>query len=117
MLIVSHDRGFLNKVTPATMFIHGKRLRYYGGNYDTFLRVRAENRANQAAHAKQNDRRVGHLKQFIQRFGQGHKKMAKQAQARMKMLAKLQEEPCEVRGCRPAGRATPLRGSSFTLNA
>ena len=117
MLIVSHDRGFLNKVTTATMFIHGKRLRYYGGNYDTFLRVRAENRANQAAHAKQNDRRVGHLKQFIQRFGQGHKKMAKQAQARMKMLAKLQEEPCEVRGCRPAGRATPLRGSSFTLNA
>jgi len=96
VLIVSHDRGFLNKVTTATMFIHGKRLRYYGGNYDTFLRVRAENRANQASHAKQNDRRVSHLKQFIQRFGQGHKKMAKQAQARMKMLQKLQDEPCEV---------------------
>ena len=39
VLIVSHDRGFLNKVTDAyTMFIHGKRLRYYGGNYDTYLR-------------------------------------------------------------------------------
>ena len=45
VLIVSHDRGFLNKVTTATMFIHGRRLRYYGGNYDTFLKVRAEHRA------------------------------------------------------------------------
>tara|TARA_B100000513_G_scaffold71704_2_gene28805 strand:+ start:11334 stop:13796 length:2463 start_codon:yes stop_codon:yes gene_type:complete len=96
VLIVSHDRGFLNKVTRATMFIHGKRLRYYGGNYDTFLKVRAEHRAMNEAHAKQQNQRVSHLKQFIARFGQGHKKMAKQAQARMKILAKLQDEPCEV---------------------
>jgi ATP-binding cassette subfamily F protein 2 len=96
VLVVSHDRGFLNKATTATMFVHGKRLRYYGGNYDTFLKVRAEHRANLASHAKQNDRRVGHLKQFIARFGQGHKKMAKQAQSRMRMLKKLQDEPCEV---------------------
>ena len=106
MLVVSHDRGFLNKATTATIFIHGKRLRYYGGNYDTFLKVRgrpmpsrgpsppcakpeplycrqvrAEHRANLASHQKQNERRVGHLKQFIARFGQGHKKMAKQARA------------------------------------
>jgi len=96
VLIVSHDRGFLNKVTTATMFIHGKRLRYYGGNYDTFLKVRAEHRAMNAAHAKQNDRRVAHLKSFIARFGHGAKNLAKQAQSRMKMLQKLQDEPCEV---------------------
>ena len=72
------------------MFIHGKRLRYYGGNYDTFLKVRAEHRAMNAAHAKQNDRRVGHLKQFIARFGHGAKNLAKQAQSRMKMLQKIQ---------------------------
>ena len=96
VLIVSHDRGFLNKVTTATMFIHGKRLRYYGGNYDTFLKVRAEHRAMNAAHMKQNDRRVAHLKQFISRFGHGAKNMAKQAQCRMKMLQKIQDEPCEV---------------------
>ena len=65
---MSHDRGFLNKTTTATMFIHGKRLRYYGGNYDTFLRVRAENRAHSSAMAKQNERRVAHLKGFIARF-------------------------------------------------
>ena len=96
MLIVSHDRGFLNKVTAYTIFLNGKRLRYYGGNYDTYLRVRAEHRAAHAAHQKQNERRQAHLKQFISRFGHGAKNMAKQAQSRMKMLQKLQDEPCEV---------------------
>ena len=64
------------------MFIHGKRLRYYGGNYDTFLKVRAEHRAMNAAHMKQNERRVSHLKNFIARFGHGAKNLAKQAQSR-----------------------------------
>ena len=96
VLIVSHDRGFLNKVTSYTIFLNGKRLRYYGGNYDTYLRVRAEHRAAHAAHQKQNERRQAHLKQFISRFGHGAKNMAKQAQSRMKMLQKLQDEPCEV---------------------
>ena len=57
VLVVSHDRGFLNRTTTATMFVHNKRLRYYGGNYDTYLRVRAEHRAAHAAHQKQNERR------------------------------------------------------------
>mmetsp|Transcript_10800 Transcript_10800/g.20530 ORF Transcript_10800/g.20530 Transcript_10800/m.20530 type:complete len:455 (-) Transcript_10800:329-1693(-) len=96
VVIVSHDRGFLNKVTTQTVFLHRKRLMYYGGNYDTFLKVRAEHRANQIATRKQQDARAGHLKQFIARFGQGHKKMAKQAQSRMKMLGRLQEEAVEV---------------------
>jgi ATPase subunit of ABC transporter with duplicated ATPase domains len=96
VLIVSHDRGFLNKVTTATMFIHGKRLRYYGGNYDTFLKVRAEHWAMNTARQKQNERRVSHLKSFIARFGHGAKNLAKQAQSRMKMLQKIQDEPCEV---------------------
>lgn len=39
VVIVSHDRGFLNKVTTQTVFLHRKRLMYYGGNYDTFLKV------------------------------------------------------------------------------
>ena len=58
--------------------------------------MRAEHRAHNAALAKQNERRVGHLKNFIARFGHGAKNLAKQAQSRMKMLQKLQDEPCEV---------------------
>lgn len=96
VVIVSHDRSFLNEITEATIFLHRKRLFYYGGNYDTFLRVRAEQRTNQAALAQQKERKVAHLKQFIARFGHGHKKMAKQAQSRMKMLGKLQEEASAI---------------------
>ena len=96
VVIVSHDRGFLNDTTTATMFLHNKRLRYYGGNYDTFVKVRAEHRANEEATRANQQQREGHLKNFIQKFGQGHKKMVKQAQCRMKMLAKLQEEAVDV---------------------
>lgn len=96
VIIVSHDRGFLNNVTRQTIFLHHKRLLYYGGNYDTFLKVRADQKANQMATRAQQDRTEAHLKQFIARFGQGHKKMAKQAQSRQKKLAKLQEAMVDV---------------------
>ena len=96
VVIVSHDRGFLNKCTTATIFLHRKRLLYYGGSYDTFLKVRAEHMANQSSVKQVQDRRAAHLKQFIARFGQGHKKMARQAQSRMKMLKRLQDEAVDV---------------------
>ena len=96
VVIVSHDRGFLNECTTATAFLHHQKLRYYGGSYDTFLKVRADNRANEESTSKTQENREKHLKQFIQRFGQGHAKMVKQAQCRMKMLARLQEERVEV---------------------
>lgn len=96
VVIVSHDRAFLNETTTCTMFCHRKRLWYFGGNYDTFVRVRNEQRTNQQALAQQQERKAAHLKQFIARFGHGHKKMAKQAQSRMKMLSKLQEEAVSV---------------------
>ena len=96
VIVVSHDRGFLNNATTATMHMHRKRLAYYGGSYDTFMKVRSEHRANQESTAKEQGRRASHLKQFIARFGQGHRKMVRQAQCRMKKLAKLQEEMVEV---------------------
>jgi ATPase subunit of ABC transporter with duplicated ATPase domains len=96
VLIVSHDRGFLNDCTTATIFLHHKKLRYYGGSYDTFLKVRAEHRANEEAMQRNQNLREASLKQFISRFGQGHKKMVRQAQCRMKMLEKLQSERVDV---------------------
>lgn len=96
IVIVSHDRGFLNSVTNAIVFLHRKRLWYYGGNYDTFVRVRAEHRTNQTSIASQQQRKVSHLKDFIARFGHGHKKMAAQAQSRMKLLKKIEEEAVDV---------------------
>ena len=96
VLIVSHDRGFLNDCTSATIFLHHKKLRYYGGSYDTFLKVRSEHRANEEAVQRNQGLREASLKQFIQRFGQGHQKLVRQAQCRMKMLEKLQNERVDV---------------------
>ena len=93
---MSHDRGFLNTVTNATAHLHRKRLWYYGGNYDTFIKVRAEHRANQMSTHKDQTARADQLKRFIAKFGQGHKKMVKQAQCRMKKLDKLKEEMVTV---------------------
>ena len=54
VVIVSHDRGFLNDTTTATAFLHHKKLRYYGGSYDTFIKTRAEHRQNESSvHANQ----------------------------------------------------------------
>ena len=96
VVIVSHDRGFLNRVTTATIFIHRKRLWYYGGSYDTFLKVRAERRAHTEGIAKSQARRTSDLKSFIARFGHGHKKMARQAQSRMKLLERIQGDAVEL---------------------
>ena len=61
-----------------------KRLRYYGGNYDTFVKVekRAQGERGVRRARTSNKRAFRHLKNFIQKFGQGHKKMVKQAQCR-----------------------------------
>ncbi|EER03137.1 ATP-dependent transporter, putative [Perkinsus marinus ATCC 50983] len=92
VIIVSHDRGFLNQTTSHTIFQHRKRLWYYGGSYDTFLRVRAEHRANQVGCCVD----LYAMECVFRRFGHGNKKMARQAQSRMKMLSKLQDEAVEV---------------------
>lgn len=48
VVIVSHDRSFLNTVCDNTIHFHNKRLNYYTGNYDQYEQTRAENEANQA---------------------------------------------------------------------
>eukprot|EP00172_Hildenbrandia_rubra_P004193 Plantae.Rhodophyta-Hildenbrandia_rubra.ctg8021.p1 GENE.Plantae.Rhodophyta-Hildenbrandia_rubra.ctg8021~~Plantae.Rhodophyta-Hildenbrandia_rubra.ctg8021.p1 ORF type:complete len:673 (-),score=106.99 Plantae.Rhodophyta-Hildenbrandia_rubra.ctg8021:1012-2907(-) len=96
VVVVSHDRGFLNKVTTHTMHLHRRRLVYYGGNYDTFMKVRGEHQRHATATLDTQLKQQKHLKEFIGRFQHGHKKMARQAQARMKMLTKLEENMGEV---------------------
>jgi ATPase subunit of ABC transporter with duplicated ATPase domains len=60
------------------------------------FQVRAEKRKHDATMAKSNAKRTQDLKKFIMRFGQGNRKMAKQAQSRMKLLEKIQEENVEL---------------------
>ncbi|MDD5366073.1 MAG: ATP-binding cassette domain-containing protein [Gallionellaceae bacterium] len=90
LIVISHDRDFLDGVVNVVVHIDGKKLKRYGGNYSSFETQRAVNLAlGQAAYAKQSRERA-HLQSFIDRFKAKASK-AKQAQSRMKMLAKMED--------------------------
>ena len=89
LLVISHDREFLDNVTTHTLHLHEGRAKLYTGGYTAFERQRAEHlRQQQIAHEKEQVERA-HLQSFIDRFKAKATK-AKQAQSRAKMLAKMQ---------------------------
>ncbi|SNS76386.1 ATP-binding cassette, subfamily F, member 3 [Noviherbaspirillum humi] len=90
LVIISHDRDFLDGVVNVIVHIDQRKLIRYSGNYSAFERQRAAQMAlSQAAFEKQSRQRA-HLQSFIDRFKAKATK-AKQAQSRMKMLAKMEE--------------------------
>ncbi|GAA6199037.1 ABC-F family ATP-binding cassette domain-containing protein [Aquicoccus sp. SU-CL01552] len=90
VIIISHDRGLLNRAVGAILHLENKTLTLYSGPYDQFARQRAEQRALQAAAAKKQDARRAHLQSFVDRFKAKASK-AKQAQSRVKMLEKMEK--------------------------
>ncbi len=89
VIVISHDRDLLNRAVGHILHLEDKKLTLYTGGYDTFARTRAEKRALQAAEAKKQDARRAHLQSFVDRFRAKASK-AVQAQARVKMLAKME---------------------------
>ncbi|MCC7095865.1 MAG: ATP-binding cassette domain-containing protein [Thermomonas sp.] len=88
LLVISHDREFLDNVTTHILHLHDGTAKLYVGNYTAFERQRAEHlRQQQIAHEKEQAERA-HLQSFIDRFKAKASK-ARQAQSRMKRLAKL----------------------------
>ena len=88
VLIISHDRGLLNRAVGGILHLENKELTYYQGPYDQFARQRAERLLIQAAEAKKQALRRDHLQSFVDRFKAKASK-AKQAQSRVKMLEKM----------------------------
>ncbi len=88
VIIISHDRGLLNRAVGAILHLDERRLTYYQGPYDQFARQRAEQRAVQAAMAKKQQARRDHMQAFVDRFKAKASK-AKQAQSRLKMIEKM----------------------------
>jgi ATP-binding cassette subfamily F protein 3 len=88
VLIISHDRGLLNRAVGSILHLDNRKLTLWTGGYDTFARTRAEQRAVQAAEAKKQDARRAHLQSFVDRFKAKASK-ARQAQSRVKMLEKM----------------------------
>ena len=88
LLIISHDREFLDGVITHTMHLNDGKAKLYTGNYSAFERLRAEQlRQQQISHEREQAERE-HLQSFIDRFKAKATK-AKQAQSRMKRLEKL----------------------------
>lgn len=90
LILISHDRDFLDAVTDHILHIENQELTLYTGNYSTFERTRSERLAQQQqAYEKQLETRA-HLQKFIDRFKAKATK-AKQAQSRIKQLERMQE--------------------------
>ncbi|MDR6843093.1 ABC-F family ATP-binding cassette domain-containing protein [Pseudoxanthomonas sacheonensis] len=88
LLLISHDREFLDNVTTHTLHLHGGKAKLYTGDYTAFERQRSEQlRLQQITHEKSMAERA-HLQSFIDRFSASAAK-AKQAQSRVKRLAKM----------------------------
>ena len=89
MVVISHDREFLDAVTSVTLHIDNGKLVRYGGNYSTFEDMRAQQmELQQNSYLKQQDK-IAHLQKFILRFKAKASK-AKQAQSRVKALDRME---------------------------
>ncbi|MCA6216248.1 ATP-binding cassette domain-containing protein [Ideonella sp. B7] len=90
LLIISHDREFLDAITNVTVHLDEAKLTRYGGNYTRFEEMRAERMEQQAAAFSKQQDRIAHLQKFIDRFKAKATK-AKQAQSRVKALARMEK--------------------------
>ncbi|MEW9918748.1 ABC-F family ATP-binding cassette domain-containing protein [Marimonas sp. MJW-29] len=88
VIIISHDRGLLNRAVGSILYLEDRKLTFYQGPYDQFARQRAEQRAVQAAMAKKQQARRDHMQAFVDRFKAKASK-AKQAQSRIKMIERM----------------------------
>ncbi|MGB3880508.1 MAG: ATP-binding cassette domain-containing protein [Diaphorobacter nitroreducens] len=90
LVVISHDREFLDAVTQVTLHIDNARLTRYGGNYSKFEELRAQQlELQQSAYERQQDK-IAHLQKFIDRFKAKATK-AKQAQSRVKALERMEK--------------------------
>jgi ATP-binding cassette subfamily F protein 3 len=88
MLIISHDREFLDAITNVTVHLDNGTLQRYGGNYSAFEGMRAERMEQQQAAFSKQQEKIAHLQKFIDRFKAKASK-AKQAQSRVKALDRM----------------------------
>jgi ATP-binding cassette, subfamily F, member 3 len=90
MIVISHDREFLDAVTRVTVHLDENTLTRYTGNYSAFEEMRAERLSQAAAAFGKQQERIAHLQRFIDRFKAKASK-AKQAQSRVKALARMEK--------------------------
>jgi len=104
LFFICHSQDFMNSVCTNIVRVDPtyKKLRYYSGNYDTYVQTRRDQDMVQMRQYEAEQRDIAEIKDFIARFGHGTVKMVRQAQAREKLLQKkleagLTEKPEEIK--------------------
>src|SRR4029077_6240741 len=94
LLVVSHDRAFLNILCTGILELRNTTLNRYTGNYDDYLKEREARKEQQAAAYKNQQREIAHLQKFVDRFG-AKASMASRAKSKEKQIERLQEVAVE----------------------
>jgi ATP-binding cassette subfamily F protein 3 len=89
LLVVSHDRQFVNNVITDVMFLHNKTLEYYRGDYTAFEKTRAEKLANQQRTFEAQQTKKDHIQKFIDKFRYNAKR-ASLVQSRIKTVNRME---------------------------
>jgi ATPase subunit of ABC transporter with duplicated ATPase domains len=106
LLIVSHDRHFLNQVATHVADVDYRTITIYTGNYAEFVGAKYENQQRAEATAQSAKKKIGELQDFVQRFG-SHASKSKQAQSRLKQIEKL-EDIVETKGAKRSSLVRPF---------
>ncbi len=109
LILISHDRDFIDAIVDEVVHIEHQKLNYYKGNYTSFERVRAERMAQQQASYEKQQKERAHMQSFVDRFRYKASK-AKQAQSRLKALERMAE-------LMPSHADSPFRMSFKTPDA
>ena len=94
LVVISHDRAFLNALCTGMLELRAGTLHYYHGNYDNFLQEKEARKQQQAALYKNQQREIAHLQKFVDRFG-AKASMASRAKSKEKQIERLQEVAVE----------------------
>lgn len=114
LIIISHDRDFLDAVVQRVVSIENSRLNSYTGNYSAYERQRAEQLAQQQATFEKQQERIAHMQSYVDRFRAKATK-ARQAQSRLKALERMEtvapahvDSPFQFSFLSPGKMSSPL---------
>ena len=94
LVVISHDRAFLNALCTGMLELRAGALGYYHGNYDNYLKEKEARKSQQAAAFKTQQREIAHLQVFVDRFG-AKASMASRAKSKEKQIERLKEVAVE----------------------
>ncbi len=104
MIIISHDRHFLNEVCTHMADLDYRELRVYPGNYDDYMLASTQARERVSASNAKAKERITELQDFVRRFS-ANKSKARQATSRLKQIDRIKAEAVEVK---PSSRQNPF---------